>query len=238
VILCAPFLHFLCAVPACRAAERRNSADEFRLRNARVERELGSVRVDGDVREIDLPHLRSQVGVVLQQCFLFRGTVRENIGSTKPDATLEEVVAAAIAAGADEFIKRLPQGYDTLLEEGGTILSDGQQQRIAIARALLRQPRILILDEATSALEFSRRTSPTSPRGAPSSSSRTVFLRWSLQTRSSCSTAVESSIKARMASYFPVVQLTVTCGISSTGTLPHDQTSARRPRVPKRCPPN
>jgi len=114
----------------------------------------GSVRIDRhDIREIDLPHLRSQAGIVLQQVFLFRGSVRDNIAATKPDATLEEVVEAAQAAGAEEFIQNLPQGYDTPLEEGGVNLSGGQQQRLSIARALLRRPRILILDECTSALD-------------------------------------------------------------------------------------
>lgn len=114
----------------------------------------GIIRFDGvDAREIDLSHLRKQIGVVLQENFLFRGTVRENLMMTKPDATLEEVVSAARAAGADEFIERLPQGYDTLLEENASNLSGGQKQRLSIARSLLARPRILILDEAASALD-------------------------------------------------------------------------------------
>ena len=114
----------------------------------------GIVRFDGiDAREIELPHLRRQVGVVLQENFLFRGTVRDNISATKPDASFEDIVAAAQAAGADEFIERLPQGYDTLLEENAANLSGGQKQRLSIARSLLAKPRILILDEAASALD-------------------------------------------------------------------------------------
>jgi ATP-binding cassette subfamily B protein len=114
----------------------------------------GVIRLSGvDIRQIDLSHLRRNVGVVLQDNFLFRGTIRENIAATKPEASLEEVVQAAKLAGANEFIDRLPASYDTMLEEGATNLSGGQRQRIAIARALVLRPRLLIFDEATSALD-------------------------------------------------------------------------------------
>lgn len=116
--------------------------------------QAGMIRLGGmDLRQIEPAHLRRGVGVVLQENLLFRGSIRDNIAAARPGAPLAEIVEAARLAGADEFIDRLPYSFDTMVEENATNFSGGQRQRLAIARALLPRPRLLIFDEATSALD-------------------------------------------------------------------------------------
>ncbi len=116
----------------------------------------GRILIDGyDIREVTIESLRRQIGIVLQETNLFEGSVRDNIAFGRPNASLEEVIAAARAAEADEFITAFEHGYDTRVGERGTTLSGGQKQRIAIARALMLDPRILILDDATSSVDLS-----------------------------------------------------------------------------------
>jgi len=114
----------------------------------------GEIRIDGvDIKNIKLSDLRSQIGIVLQETFLFNGTIYDNIAYAKPGASREEVIRASIAANAHEFIIKKPDGYDTDVGERGNSLSGGEKQMVSIARAILRNPRILILDEATSSVD-------------------------------------------------------------------------------------
>ncbi len=114
----------------------------------------GSIKIDDmDIRDVTIDSLREQIGIVPQETVLFSTTVMENIRYGRLDATDEEVLAASIAANCDEFIRQLPEGYQTAIGERGLNLSGGQRQRLSIARAILKNPRILILDEATSALD-------------------------------------------------------------------------------------
>ncbi len=114
----------------------------------------GSIHIDGhNVKEIEMQSLRKNISIVSQEIFLFKGTIADNIRYAKPDATMEEIIAAAKAANAHDFILRLPEGYETLVGTGSRSLSGGEKQRVSIARALLLAPSILILDEATAAMD-------------------------------------------------------------------------------------
>lgn len=144
----------------------------------------GRIMIDGrDIRDIDQSALRRNIGIALQEAILFSGTIRDNIRYGRPDASDEEVIAAAKAAQAHDFIKSMPEGYDTQLGQRGVNLSGGQKQRITIARALLLKPAILILDDSTSAVDVETETKIQSAlaeimkdRTSPSTSLRTCFV--------------------------------------------------------------
>lgn len=115
----------------------------------------GKIKIDGiDIKEIDLYKLRSSIGIVMQETFLFSDTIKNNIAFGKPDATMDEIIEAAKAAEAHDFILEMPNGYNTIVGERGVGLSGGQKQRIALARAILKEPSILILDDATSSVDM------------------------------------------------------------------------------------
>ena len=180
------------------------------------------------MREYDVDHLRRSLGVVLQDNFLFSGTIRENITAAKPDATFDEVVRAARLAGAEEFIDKLPRGYDTYIHEGSPNLSGGQRQRLAIARALIVDPRILILDEATSALDAESEAivnaNIAAHRAWPHDDHHLAppFVAGERRLRSSCSTRARSTISGAHQ------ELLERCDIYSN--LWHQQTQHLLPR--------
>jgi ATP-binding cassette, subfamily B, bacterial len=143
----------------------------------------GAVRLDGhDLREITLRSLRENVAVLLQETLVFEGTVRENIAYGKPGASEEEIVAAARAADAHEFVGRLPQGYETVVGQKGRLLSDGQRQRVAIARAMIRDAPVLVLDEPTTGLDARSSENVMAPLGRLMEGRATIVISHNLLT--------------------------------------------------------
>ncbi len=173
----------------------------------------GLIRIDRlDMRELDIQHVRQNIGVVLQDNFLFRGTVRDNIAMSKPNSSFQEIVFASRMAGASEFVEQLPQSYDTLLEENGSNLSGGQKQRIAIARALLKDPRILIFDEATSALDPESEAIIQRNLRAIANGRTVIIVSHRLSTLTSCHSIMVLE-KGRIEAVGPHQQLLKTCKV-------------------------
>lgn len=151
----------------------------------------GTIYIDGiDIRNINPVWLRTNIGIVLQENYLFSGTIKENIALPRPNMPMEGIVQAAQIAGAHEFISKLPKGYDTEVGERGSSLSGGQKQRIAIARALISNPKILIFDEATSALDYESEKIIRDNMGLISRGRTTIIIAHRLSTIKDCDTIV------------------------------------------------
>ena len=177
----------------------------------------GAVRLDGrDLRDITLTSLRSAVGIVFEEGFLFSATIRDNIAFGRPTASLDDVEHAAIAAHAHGFIAGLPEGYETVVGERGFTLSGGQRQRLALARAALTNPQVLILDDATSAIDARTEQAIHRSLGEVLARRTTVLIAhrhstlcW--PTGSSCSTAAGSWIPGRPMSCWSAPPCFVSC---------------------------
>ena len=179
----------------------------------------GQVFIDGrDVRDVTLESLRRQFAIVLQEPLLFEGTIADNILYGKPDATVEQIVAAAMAANAHDFIMGLPRKYDTTVGEGGTKISGGERQRICVARAFLRDAPILILDEPTSSIDsrtegvILEASDRLGPRGGRPSQSLIGFPPYATPIRSWSSTAARSSKRGLTTTFSDKKDCTANCG--------------------------
>ena len=187
--------------------------------------QAGRVTIDGvDVRDLTFPSLTKTIGLVSQETYLFHASIRENLAFAKPEASDEEIEAAARAAQIHDLIAALPDGYDTVVGERGYRFSGGEKQRIAIARTILRNPPVLLLDEATSALDTVTERAvqaelDTLARGAPRSRSPTVSRRSATRTGSSCSTTAACASPAR----------TTSCSLSAAATPRWSRATPRSP---------
>lgn len=195
----------------------------------------GEIRIDGvNIKDIAQHSLRSQVGVVLQETFLFDGNVLENIAYAKPDATFEEVIRAAKIANAHDFITKLPDGYNTRVGNKGYQLSGGERQRIAIARAILHDPKIIILDEATASLDTQTEKQIQDALGKLTKGRTTIAIAHRLSTLSNADRLIVLD-KGRLAEFGTHAELMQKKGVYYKLVMAQRQTTKMKKAQPQTC---